>query len=174
MSPDLIQKSCICITLSINSCHLISLFRNIQYLTRIFFWCLIDWNELWIWSEIYSENTKSTHQSSSICHWCVKCKPKWRVDLTCAEKVLSSIEAHESVFYSRSEHRKGRFLKGLLLFNGSLHPLTSFWLQSVCNSLQAKLYLSIIDDVIESMRELYLDEGLEDRVLDDLRRVSKL
>ncbi|CAB1426015.1 unnamed protein product [Pleuronectes platessa] len=35
----------------------------------------------------------------------------------------------------------------------------------------AKLYLSIIDDVIESMRELYLDEGLEDRVLDDLRRI---
>ncbi|XP_034464350.1 TFIIA-alpha and beta-like factor [Hippoglossus hippoglossus] len=35
----------------------------------------------------------------------------------------------------------------------------------------AKLYLSIIDDVIESMRELYLDEGLEDRVLDDLRRL---
>lgn len=38
--------------------------------------------------------------------------------------------------------------------------------------MQAKLYLSIIDDVIESMRELFLDEGLEDRVLDDLRHVS--
>uniref|UniRef100_A0A3B4YDI4 General transcription factor IIA, 1-like n=1 Tax=Seriola lalandi dorsalis TaxID=1841481 RepID=A0A3B4YDI4_SERLL len=36
---------------------------------------------------------------------------------------------------------------------------------------QAKLYLSIIDDVIESMRELFLDEGLEDCVLDDLRRL---
>ncbi|XP_042357621.1 stonin-1 [Plectropomus leopardus] len=36
---------------------------------------------------------------------------------------------------------------------------------------QAKLYLSIIDDVIESMRELFLDEGLEDRVLDDLRHL---
>ncbi|XP_051235954.1 TFIIA-alpha and beta-like factor [Dicentrarchus labrax] len=35
----------------------------------------------------------------------------------------------------------------------------------------AKLYLSIIDDVIESMRELFLDEGLEDRVLDDLRHL---
>ncbi|XP_056250573.1 TFIIA-alpha and beta-like factor isoform X1 [Seriola aureovittata] len=35
----------------------------------------------------------------------------------------------------------------------------------------AKLYLSIIDDVIESMRELFLDEGLEDCVLDDLRRL---
>ncbi|KAM7385743.1 hypothetical protein PAMP_001803 [Pampus punctatissimus] len=33
----------------------------------------------------------------------------------------------------------------------------------------AKLYLSIIDDVIESMKELFLDEGLEDRALDDLR-----
>ncbi|XP_008281216.1 TFIIA-alpha and beta-like factor [Stegastes partitus] len=35
----------------------------------------------------------------------------------------------------------------------------------------AKLYLSIIDDVIDSMRELFLDEGLEDRVLDDLRHL---
>jgi len=43
---------------------------------------------------------------------------------------------------------------------------------SVCQQLQAKLYLSIIDDVIESMRELFLDEGLEDRVLDDLKHVS--
>ncbi|KAF3708345.1 Stonin-1 Stoned B-like factor [Channa argus] len=43
--------------------------------------------------------------------------------------------------------------------------LTS-WTRYHC---QAKLYLSIIDDVIESMRELFLDEGLEDRVLDDLR-----
>ena len=29
-----------------------------------------------------------------------------------------------------------------------------------------------MDDVIESMRELFLDEGLEDRALDDLRHVS--
>ncbi|XP_075339175.1 stonin-1 [Odontesthes bonariensis] len=36
---------------------------------------------------------------------------------------------------------------------------------------QAKLYLSIIDDVIDSMKELFLDEGLEDRVLDDLRHL---
>lgn len=42
----------------------------------------------------------------------------------------------------------------------------------MCQQLQAKLYLSIIDDVIESMRELFLDEGLEDRVLDDLKHVS--
>ncbi|XP_077350505.1 TFIIA-alpha and beta-like factor [Festucalex cinctus] len=34
-----------------------------------------------------------------------------------------------------------------------------------------KLYLSIIDDVIESMRELFLDEGLGDCVLDDLRHL---
>uniref|UniRef100_A0A672JGG9 Uncharacterized protein n=1 Tax=Salarias fasciatus TaxID=181472 RepID=A0A672JGG9_SALFA len=33
----------------------------------------------------------------------------------------------------------------------------------------AKLYLSIIDDVIDNMRELFFDEGLEDRVLDDLK-----
>uniref|UniRef100_A0A3B4YXV4 General transcription factor IIA, 1-like n=1 Tax=Seriola lalandi dorsalis TaxID=1841481 RepID=A0A3B4YXV4_SERLL len=39
------------------------------------------------------------------------------------------------------------------------------------NTDTAKLYLSIIDDVIESMRELFLDEGLEDCVLDDLRRL---
>lgn len=43
---------------------------------------------------------------------------------------------------------------------------------SFCEQLQAKLYLSIINDVIESMRELFLDEGLEDRALDDLRHVS--
>ncbi|XP_053730488.1 LOW QUALITY PROTEIN: TFIIA-alpha and beta-like factor [Synchiropus splendidus] len=35
----------------------------------------------------------------------------------------------------------------------------------------AKLYLSIIDDVIESMREVFQDEGLEDRVLDDLKNL---
>uniref|UniRef100_A0A3Q1AL97 Uncharacterized protein n=1 Tax=Amphiprion ocellaris TaxID=80972 RepID=A0A3Q1AL97_AMPOC len=39
------------------------------------------------------------------------------------------------------------------------------------NTGPAKLYLSIIDDVIDSMRELFLDEGLEDRVLDDLRHL---
>lgn len=38
--------------------------------------------------------------------------------------------------------------------------------------MQAKFYLSIIDDVIESIRELFLDEGLEDRLVDDLRQVS--
>lgn len=32
--------------------------------------------------------------------------------------------------------------------------------------------MSIIDDVIESIRELFLDEGLEDRLVDDLRHVS--
>uniref|UniRef100_A0A3Q2WWN1 Uncharacterized protein n=1 Tax=Haplochromis burtoni TaxID=8153 RepID=A0A3Q2WWN1_HAPBU len=44
----------------------------------------------------------------------------------------------------------------------------------MCNSafVMAKLYLSIIDDVIDSVRELFLDEGVEDRVLDDLRHVS--
>ncbi|XP_023183377.1 stonin-1 [Xiphophorus maculatus] len=36
---------------------------------------------------------------------------------------------------------------------------------------QAKLYLSIMDDVIDGMKELFLDEGLEDRVLDDLRHL---
>ncbi|XP_008320077.1 TFIIA-alpha and beta-like factor isoform X2 [Cynoglossus semilaevis] len=35
----------------------------------------------------------------------------------------------------------------------------------------AKLYLSVIDDVIESMRELFVEEGFEDRVLDDLRHL---
>ena len=34
--------------------------------------------------------------------------------------------------------------------------------------------MSIIDDVIESMRELFLDEGLEDRALDELRHVSSI
>uniref|UniRef100_A0A3B3U3G1 General transcription factor IIA, 1-like n=1 Tax=Poecilia latipinna TaxID=48699 RepID=A0A3B3U3G1_9TELE len=35
----------------------------------------------------------------------------------------------------------------------------------------AKLYLSIMDDVIDSMKDFFLDEGLEDRVLDDLRHL---
>ncbi|XP_057703280.1 TFIIA-alpha and beta-like factor isoform X1 [Corythoichthys intestinalis] len=35
----------------------------------------------------------------------------------------------------------------------------------------AKFYLSIIDDVIENTRELFLDEGLEDCILDDLRNL---
>ncbi|KAJ8248288.1 hypothetical protein GJAV_G00240420 [Gymnothorax javanicus] len=34
-----------------------------------------------------------------------------------------------------------------------------------------KLYLSIIEDVIESLRELFQDEGVEERVLDDLRQM---
>ncbi|KAJ8250678.1 hypothetical protein COCON_G00226000 [Conger conger] len=34
-----------------------------------------------------------------------------------------------------------------------------------------KLYLSIMEDVIESLRELFLDEGVEDRVLEDLRQL---
>ncbi|XP_035256519.1 TFIIA-alpha and beta-like factor isoform X1 [Anguilla anguilla] len=34
-----------------------------------------------------------------------------------------------------------------------------------------KLYLSVIDDVIDSLRELFLDEGMEERVLEDLRQL---
>uniref|UniRef100_A0A3Q1FPF8 General transcription factor IIA, 1-like n=1 Tax=Acanthochromis polyacanthus TaxID=80966 RepID=A0A3Q1FPF8_9TELE len=52
----------------------------------------------------------------------------------------------------------------------SLYPPKQL-LTFFCQQLQAKLYLSIIDDVIDSMRELFLDEGLEDRVLDDLRHL---
>ncbi|XP_010899457.2 stonin-1 [Esox lucius] len=36
---------------------------------------------------------------------------------------------------------------------------------------QSKLYLSVIEDVIENMRELILDEGLEDRVLEVLKQL---
>nr|XP_023676912.1 TFIIA-alpha and beta-like factor [Paramormyrops kingsleyae] len=35
----------------------------------------------------------------------------------------------------------------------------------------SKLYMSVIDDVIESVRELFQDEGIEDRVLEDLRQL---
>lgn len=52
------------------------------------------------------------------------------------------------------------------------HGLIGWMNWSLCNPLQAKLYLSVIDDVIESMRELFVEEGFEDRVLDDLRHVS--
>lgn len=40
-------------------------------------------------------------------------------------------------------------------------------------SPQPKLYLSIIDDVIESVRELFIDEGVEEKVLDELRQVRQ-
>uniref|UniRef100_W5LLM1 Uncharacterized protein n=1 Tax=Astyanax mexicanus TaxID=7994 RepID=W5LLM1_ASTMX len=33
-----------------------------------------------------------------------------------------------------------------------------------------KLYLSVIDDVMENVRELFLEEGIEEQVLDDLRQ----
>ncbi|XP_051508210.1 stonin-1 [Myxocyprinus asiaticus] len=36
---------------------------------------------------------------------------------------------------------------------------------------QPKLYLSIIDDVIESIRELFYDEGVDERVLDHLKQL---
>ncbi|KAK3523224.1 hypothetical protein QTP86_022944 [Hemibagrus guttatus] len=36
---------------------------------------------------------------------------------------------------------------------------------------QPKLYLSIIDDVIESVREVFTDEGVEERVIDELRQL---
>lgn len=36
---------------------------------------------------------------------------------------------------------------------------------------QPKLYLSIVDDVMESVRELFIDEGVEERVLEELRQV---
>uniref|UniRef100_A0A8C9SVB3 Uncharacterized protein n=1 Tax=Scleropages formosus TaxID=113540 RepID=A0A8C9SVB3_SCLFO len=39
------------------------------------------------------------------------------------------------------------------------------------NVFQPKLYISVIDDVIESMREVFLDEGVEERVLEELRQV---
>lgn len=62
------------------------------------------------------------------------------------------------------------FIKTITLSSQAAEQLLTC---SFCKQLQAKLYLSIIDDVIESMRELFLDEGLEDRVLDDLRHVSQ-
>ncbi|KAL4641221.1 stonin-1 [Arapaima gigas] len=36
---------------------------------------------------------------------------------------------------------------------------------------QPKLYISVIDDVIESVREVFLDEGVEERVLEELRQL---
>ncbi|MCJ8749005.1 hypothetical protein PDJAM_G00171140 [Pangasius djambal] len=39
------------------------------------------------------------------------------------------------------------------------------------SNILPKLYLSIIDDVIESVRELFIDEGVEERVLDELRQL---
>ncbi|XP_060773144.1 TFIIA-alpha and beta-like factor isoform X2 [Neoarius graeffei] len=39
------------------------------------------------------------------------------------------------------------------------------------SSILPKLYLSIVDDVMESVRELFIDEGVEERVLDELRQL---
>ena len=38
--------------------------------------------------------------------------------------------------------------------------------------MQAKLYHSVIDEVIESMREAVLEEGIDDQVLAELKQVS--
>uniref|UniRef100_A0A8B9HFR1 General transcription factor IIA, 1-like n=1 Tax=Astyanax mexicanus TaxID=7994 RepID=A0A8B9HFR1_ASTMX len=38
------------------------------------------------------------------------------------------------------------------------------------NASAPKLYLSVIDDVMENVRELFLEEGIEEQVLDDLRQ----
>lgn len=39
---------------------------------------------------------------------------------------------------------------------------------------QPKLYRSIIEDVIESVREIFADEGVEEQVLKDLQKASSL
>lgn len=55
-----------------------------------------------------------------------------------------------------------------------MNPSTVAVSSSMSFKMQAKFYLSIIDDVIESIRELFLDEGLEDRLVDDLRHVGSI
>lgn len=40
-------------------------------------------------------------------------------------------------------------------------------------ALQPKLYRSVIDDVINEVRELFLDEGVDEQVLMELRTVKR-
>lgn len=86
---------------------------------------------------------------------------------------------HESTISNSRQHKKDICLNGIWYLASKKTQITlssraaqQLLTCSFCKQLQAKLYLSIIDDVIESMRELFLDEGLEDRILDDLRHVS--
>lgn len=42
----------------------------------------------------------------------------------------------------------------------------------VLSFLQPKLYKSVIDDVINEVRELFLDEGVDEQVLLELKTVN--
>ncbi|XP_069881659.1 stonin-1 [Dipodomys merriami] len=44
-------------------------------------------------------------------------------------------------------------------------------LQRACFNLQPKLYRSVIEDVIEGVRELFAEEGIEEQVLKDLKQL---
>lgn len=78
------------------------------------------------------------------------------------------------VFHTFDQHVDILTLRGKKVC--SLSWLINTFLLAICfcsgQQLQPKLYLSIIEDVIDCTRELFLDEGLEDRVLDDLKQVS--
>lgn len=39
--------------------------------------------------------------------------------------------------------------------------------------MQAKLYRSVIEDVIEGVRDLFAEEGVEEQVLKDLKQVCR-
>lgn len=83
-----------------------------------------------------------------------------------------------SIVFSLSMCACVRIIPAVTLCQNSQHKIKT-WIHLLSQSvpkclfkMQAKFYLSIIDDVIESIRELFLDEGLEDRLVDDLRHVS--
>lgn len=45
-------------------------------------------------------------------------------------------------------------------------------LTSYCFFLKPKLYRSVIEDVINDVREVFLDEGVDEQVLMELKTVS--
>lgn len=63
---------------------------------------------------------------------------------------------HWSIFHS------GTFIEGDMIFPN--HILVFLW--------QPRLYKTVVEDVISNVREAFLDEGVDEQVLQELKQVS--
>lgn len=63
---------------------------------------------------------------------------------------------HWSIF------RSGTFIEGDMIFPN--HILVFLW--------QPRLYKTVVEDVISNVREAFLDEGVDEQVLQELKQVS--
>uniref|UniRef100_A0A8D0CEL9 Uncharacterized protein n=1 Tax=Salvator merianae TaxID=96440 RepID=A0A8D0CEL9_SALMN len=51
-----------------------------------------------------------------------------------------------------------------------MHTLSySFFLYDLC-TMQPKFYKSVIDDVIEGVRDIFMEEGVDEQILKELKR----